>query len=219
MLTKTTILAACSVLSMSAAQGQEIYLQGGTQGAGIGGAYGLGANFGVHADINAINFSHDFTVAGNLYKDDVHLRQGGVYLDFFPWSQLGFRVTGGVRFTDDSIIGVATPTNGTFVFGGKHYPAVPGETATATAKYPTVMPYFGIGFGHQPQGKGFGFIADIGVAYGVPRTSYVLSPTLTQLAGPAMSQQIASQGAQEFADKAYRYRWYPTLQIGVSYRF
>jgi len=219
MITKTLFLAACSAVWIGGAQAQEIYLQGGTLGAGIGGAINLGSHFGLHADFNAIDFSHNFTVSGNRYDGDIRVRQGGLYLDYFPWANLGFRMTGGVRLTDDKLSGVSTPSNGTYVFDGKQYPALPGENATATARYPTVMPYFGVGFGHQPSAKGFGFVADIGVAYGVPRTSYTLSPSLTQHAGSAFSQQIASAGAQELSDKAWRYRWYPTIQIGVSYRF
>jgi hypothetical protein len=80
-------------------------------------------------------------------------------------------VTGGARITDDTLIGDTSPSNGMYEFNGRHYPAFPGDTATATARYPTVMPCLGIGFGHQPTGKGLGSITDIGVAYGVPRTS------------------------------------------------
>jgi len=219
MITKTMILAACGAVWIGGAQAQEVYLQGGTLGVGIGGAVGLGSNFGLHADFNAINLSHDFTVGGNRYKDDIHVRQGGLYVDYFPWSNLGFRATGGARLTDDKLEGVSTPSSGMYVFNGKHYPALPGDTATATARYPTVMPYLGIGYGHQPTSKGFGFIADLGVAYGVPRTSYTLSPSLAQHAGPVFSQQIASTGSQELKDQAWRYRWYPTVEVGVSYRF
>jgi hypothetical protein len=57
------------------------------------------------------------------------------------------------------------------------------------------------------------------VAYGVPRTSYTLSPLLAQLAGPQKSAVVQSQGEQELKDKAWRFRWYPVVQIGVSYRF
>lgn len=219
MITKTMILAACSAFWIGGVHAQEIYVQGGTLGAGIGAAVGLSPNFGLHADFNAINLSHNFTVGGNLYEDSIHLRQGGLYLDFFPWSNLGFRITSGLLLTDDKLSGVSVPSNGTYVFDGNHYPAFPGDTATATAQYPTVMPYLGIGFGHQPSAKGFGFIADIGVAYGVPRTTYTLSPSLALHTGPAFSQEIISTGAQELSEKAWRYRWYPIIQIGVSYRF
>ncbi|WP_159463101.1 hypothetical protein [Caballeronia ptereochthonis] len=53
---------------------------------------------------------------------------------------------------------------------------------------------------------------------GVPKTSYTLSPILAQFAG-SNSALLASTGAQELSDKAWRYRWYPVVQIGVSYRF
>jgi hypothetical protein len=164
MLNRVTISIAFGALWASGVQAQEVYVQGGTQGLGVGAALGISPNFGVHADFKAFNLSHDFAVDGNRYQGDIRLRQGGLYLDYFPWSSVGFRVTGGVLFTDDTLTGVSTPTSGTYDFGGKRYPAVPGESSTASARYPTVMPYFGFRFGHRPTGKGFGFIADLGVA-------------------------------------------------------
>ncbi|XXA03888.1 hypothetical protein P5W99_03400 [Paraburkholderia sp. A3BS-1L] len=211
-------VASCAIC-LQTAEAQEIFTQGGTQGIGIGAALSLGSHFGVHADFNGLDFNHDIFLGGNRYKDDARLRQGGVYLDYFPFSGHGWRVTGGVRFTDDSLTAVSTPNNGTYTFGGKLYPAPPGATATASARYPTTMPYLGIGFGHKPEGKGFGFIADIGVAYGVPQTSYTLSPLLSRLAGPKLSSMLVNTGQQELREKAWRFRWYPVVQIGVSYRF
>lgn len=52
-----------------------------------------------------------------------------------------------------------------------------------------------------------------------PHVSYTLSPALAQAAGPAMSQNIIATGLQQLRDKASPYRWYPTLQVGVSYHF
>jgi hypothetical protein len=201
------------------ADAQEIFLQAGTQGVGIGAAITISQIAGLRADFNAISLNHDFTVAGIRYKDDLDLRQGGLYLDLFPFRGSGFRVAAGLRFNDDHLTGTSAPNNGTYLFGGKAYPAFPGEYAVAEARYPTVMPYFGIGYGHHPQAKGFGFIADLGVAYGIPEVSYALSPALTQRVGPAMSQQIANEGLNELKAKVSPYRWYPVVQIGVSYRF
>jgi hypothetical protein len=198
---------------------QEIYLQGGTQGVGIGAAVSFDSMLGAHADFNAIDLSHDFTVAGNRYQDDLKLRQGGLYADIFPWRGSGFRATLGLRFTDDDLRGVSVPTDGTYVFGGKRYPAMPGMYAVAEARYPAVMPYFGIGYGHRPASKGLGFVADLGVAYGIPECSYMLSPELAAAAGPAKSQILASSGLDSLQQVMSRYRWYPVLQIGISYRF
>ncbi|MGU7768846.1 hypothetical protein ACV229_01505 [Burkholderia sp. MR1-5-21] len=204
---------------VASAHAQEIFLQGGTQGAGIGAAVSFNSVLGAHADFNAIDFSHDFSFGGNRYKDDVKLRQGGLYADVFPWHGSGFRVTAGLRFNDDEITGVSEPTNGTYSFGGHKFPATPSMYATAQARYPTVMPYFGIGYGHRPASKGFGFIADLGVAYGIPDCSYTLSPALAAKAGPVKSQILIESGLDQLRNTMSRYRWYPVLQIGISYRF
>ncbi|SAL03601.1 hypothetical protein AWB83_06835 [Caballeronia ptereochthonis] len=82
------------------------------------------------------------------------------------WVWRGWRITAGVRFNDDSLTAVSQTDNGTYVFAGKRFAVPPGAYATAKAAYPLAMPYFGVGFGHKPVGKGFGFVADIGVAYG-----------------------------------------------------
>ncbi len=122
-----------------------------------------------------------------------------------PWRGSGFQATLGLRFNDDDLRGVSVPTNGSYVFGGK--------------RYPTVMPYFGIGYGHRPASKGLGFVADLGVAYGIPKCSYTLSPELAAAAGPAKSQILAASGLDSLRQVMSRYRWYPVLQIGISYRF
>jgi hypothetical protein len=201
------------------AQGQEVYLQGGTLGIGVGAAWSITPRFGVHADFNAFSLSHNFYVGGNRYESHVQLRQGGIYGDLFPWTGSGFRVTAGLRVTDNVVSGNSVPINGTYVFNGQTTPAFPGEYATATVKYPPVMPYLGIGYGLHPRAKGFGFVVDLGVAFGVPRTSYTLSPALANAAGPELSQQIINTGLEQVREKASPFRWYPTLQIGLSYRF
>ncbi|HVE07390.1 MAG TPA: hypothetical protein VNE00_09075 [Paraburkholderia sp.] len=206
-------------IAFETSHAQEVYLQGGTQGVGIGAALNVYSWFGLHADFNALSFPRSWSVGGNRYDTTVRLRQGGIYGDFFPWSNSGFRIVAGLRFNDNEVSGNSVPTNGTYTFEGKTTPAFPGEYATVTVKWPTVMPYLGVGYGFQPKAKGFGLTAELGVAYGMPRSTYTLSPALAQAAGPAMSQEIIATGLQQVQDKASPFRWYPTLQIGVSYRF
>jgi hypothetical protein len=194
----------------------DLYLQGGTQGGGIGYAFPLTSWAGLHADINGAGFSHTFSSGGNTYDAHAHLLSGGTYLDLFPFAASSFRVTAGAFFNDDTLTGNAVPTNGTYTFNGLTVPAIPGATATATAKYPSVMPYFGIGFGHKPvTTRGFGFVADLGVAYGRPHVSYNVSPVLVALAG---ANNVAAE-EQSIQQTVNRYRFYPVVQIGVSYRF
>src|SRR6202012_3775899 len=112
------------------------------------------------------------------------------------------RLTAGLRFTDDEVSGQSVPTHGTYIFKGQGTPAFPGEHATATVKYLAARPYLGVGYGLRPAAKGFGLVVDLGVAYGIPPSSYTLSPGLAQAAGPAMSQEIATTGLQQLRDKA-----------------
>ena len=212
-------IAAWAASAANSAGAQEIFTQAGTQGLGIGAALAIGSSFGMHADFNAANFSHSFTSGGIRYEDGVRLRQGGIFGDFFPWHESGFRLTAGVRFNDDHLTGVSVPTNGTYTFKGNTYPAFAGEYATAEVRYPVAMPYLGIGYGHRPTAKGFGLVADLGVAYGIPKVSYTLSPALAHFAGPAMSQEIVNTGLQELRTTASPYRWYPVVQVGALYRF
>lgn len=94
---------------------------------GIGAALNVTTWFGMHADFNAIDLNHNFTVGGNRYEDGIRLRQGGIYGDVFPWSNSGFRVTAGLRVTDNQITGNSVPDNGTYQFKGQVIPAFLGE--------------------------------------------------------------------------------------------
>ena len=123
-------------ISTETSHAQEIFVQGGTLGIGVGAALSINSRFGVHADFNAFKLSHDFTVGGNRYESDLRLRQGGLYGDFFPWVNSGFRITAGVRITDNEVSGNSVPTNGVYLFNGVASRAFPGEYATATVQVP-----------------------------------------------------------------------------------
>ncbi|MGF6843842.1 hypothetical protein QF001_007737 [Paraburkholderia youngii] len=82
------------------------------------------------------------------------------------------------------------------------------------------MTYLRIGYGLHPGAKGcWGLVVDLGVVYRIPKTSYTLSSALSQASGPEMTKQIINTGLQQLRNKASPFRWYPTLQLGISYRF
>ena len=207
-------LIAASVFG-TVAHAAELYLQGGTQGVGVGYAQPLASWAGVHADINGFGLSHKFS-AGNMdYDGHVHLLSGGTYLDLFPIKSSAFRVTAGLLFNNDYVSGNAVSHDGTYNINGTTY-AAPGATVSAKVKYPTVMPYIGLGFGHKPEAtRGFGFTADVGVAYGKPRVDYNVSPDLVAIAG---ADNVNAE-EQKIRNSVNHYRWYPIVQIGLTYRF
>jgi hypothetical protein len=194
---------------------QEVYVHGGTLGAGVGAAYSLNTWAGVHAEVEGFGLSHSVNVDQNKYDGHLSLKQGGLYLDLFPFSNSGFRVTGGALINDDELSAHAVPNaEGNYKIGNDYVPAV-GAAPSASAKLPTVMPYIGLGYGHKPVSKGFGFTFDIGAAYGRPRVNYTV-PAIYSL---FTTQANIQQQEQKITDRVERYHWYPVVQLGVTYRF
>jgi hypothetical protein len=103
---------------------------------------------------------------------------------------------------------------GNYKIGNDYVPAV-GPAPSATVRLPSVMPYLGVGSGHKPVSKGFGFMCDLGVAYGRPHVSYSV-PAIYSL---FTTQANIDQEEQNIANHVKRYRWYPIVQLGVTYRF
>ncbi len=209
--------AAAALIAMLAsnAHAQEVYAHAGSLGAGVGAAYSLNNWAGVHAEMEGFGLSHSVTVDQNKYEGHLNLIQGGLYLDLFPFRNSGFRVTAGALINDDELKAHAVPNaEGNYKIGDDFVPAV-GGAPSAVAKLPTVMPYIGLGYGHKPQSKGFGFTFDIGAAYGQPHVDYNI-PTIYSL---FTSQANIQQEEQKITDRVVKYHWYPVVQLGITYRF
>lgn len=212
------LVAAVAIFAAGAASeagAQEVYVQGGSLGAGVGAALPLNSWAGVHAELEGFGLSHSVTVDGNLYDGRLTLLQGGLYLDLFPFSSSGFRVTTGALINGDELQAHAVPnSDGNYKIGNDYVPAI-GAAPSATARFPGVMPYLGVGYGHKPVSKGFGFMCDLGVAYGRPHVSYFVPAVYSQLT----TQANIDQEQQNITNQVEKYRWYPVVQLGVTYRF
>jgi hypothetical protein len=216
---KTVLSAAAAamiaMLATQTTQAQEVYVQGGTLGGGVGAAYSLNSWAGVHAEVEGFGFSHSFNVDGAKYDGHLSLIQGGLYLDLFPFTNSGFRVTGGALINGDELKAHAVPdAQGNFKIGDASVPAIAGAPS-ATVRLPSVMPYLGVGYGHKPVSKGFGFMFDLGVAYGRPHVSYFVPEVYSLLT----TQANIDQEKQDITNRVEKYRWYPVVQLGVTYRF
>ena len=208
--------AALAVMAPTTVMAQEVYLQGGTQGGGVGAALGLTSWAGIHADVDGFNLSHEFHAGGNKFDGDLKVRDAGLYLDLFPFSSSGFRVTAGALFNRDRLDGTIVPENGAYKINGTSVPAslFPGQTASVEARFPTVMPYLGLGWGHKPVSKGFGFVADIGVAYGKPSVDFNVTAGLSELIPAQLKAEEDS-----IRNSIQKVKIFPIVQIGISYRF
>jgi hypothetical protein len=211
----TIVALGIGMLASCGAHAQEIYLTGGTLGAGLGVALNINSYIGLRADLEGIGLSTSLSVDGGRYDGDLKLLQGGLYGDFFPFASNDFRLSVGALINDDTFTGSAVPNSlGNYVIGNTYVPAV-GPAPQATVTLPRVLPYIGIGYGHRRPVRGFGLAVDLGVAYGRPRTSYDVPAIYQDFASP---QDIALE-EDRLNDKVNRYRLYPVAQISLTYRF
>lgn len=198
------------------AQAHEIYGQIGTEGVGIGFSEPLGTRDNIRAEFNGFALSHNFSTNDLNYDGRAKIYHGGLYLDFFPApATVPFRFTAGMIIGGDNVSGDATSMSGSVKINGVEY-STNGETVHAKARYPTVRPYVGIGFGHTPIAqKGFSAFFDAGVTYGRPDVTLDVPADIVAEAG----QANVDAERQQLQDKADKWRWYPIVKVGVTYRF
>jgi hypothetical protein len=201
--------------SAAHAQSAEVYGAVGTEGLGAGLGYSFNRYTNLRAEVDGFALSHDFT-AGDLHYDaKLKLLHGALLGDFFPApSVFPIRLTAGILVGGDNVNGTATSMNGTYTLNGVTV-ASGGETINAKLKFPTVRPYIGLGFGHNPTTKGLSVAFDAGVAFGKPRVSFDVPANIAAAAG----QSNVDAEEQSLQDKANKFKVYPIVKVAVTYRF
>jgi hypothetical protein len=189
------------------------YTQIGTEGLGVG--YGMKVNpsWVVRAEINAISSSKDFSKANNNYTGRLKLRSEGVYADYYPIEGNPARVTGGLMLNQSTISG--TTDAASINLDGTSYALA--SPATARVKLSPVMPYLGIGYGHdEPEKAGFKFHADAGLAIG-KKPEVTLSATPTGAVNAVAFENARKAEEDKIANDVKKMQVLPVLKIGAGY--
>ncbi len=145
-------------LGTTAASAVEVYGTAGFLGYGLGVAQPLGPHLGVRADIaTAGNRSERRTEEGIDYDAKVKLDRTNLLLDWFVMGGT-FRVSTGLTFANTKLVLDASGAGGTLNVGGNNYTTTAADGFNVSVKYPSTMPYLGIGWGHNMQrDKGWRF--------------------------------------------------------------
>ena len=185
------------------------------------GGYGLGVNLpvapmiGLRGELAQLTASDTYTEDQITYKGDVKLKGNGVFVDLRPFSGV-FRVVGGLGFGATSAALDAQASNGTVTIDGQRFDAA-GNTLSASIKYPSTMPYLGIGWGHgRTNEPGWTFAFDVGVSIGKPSVSLTGSGGL--LAQPGAAAAIAAE-QQKVQDDLNSARVLPSAKLSIGYQF
>lgn len=219
---KLILVSALIACAPAAAQDIAPYIQGGISGFGGGISFGTGTPLRIRADLyHGISRSVDQTESGIRYTGRVKYSESGLYLDWYP-TQSKFRLSGGVFLNSSKINLDANPGPGFSAdINGRLYSLGAGDQVSVTVKYPSVMPYIGVGWGMGSSDKGWAFVADVGMAFGRPTTTLDASASLRAritAAGLNAESELAAERAQ-FQDAANKYFVYPVARAGITYKF
>ncbi len=210
-------VAAAALTTAFAASGQEIYA-----GLGLPGIFTIGysqvmnKSWGLRAQYSGgTNFSADAKdIEGVNATATLKSSTAGIYADWFPFNNSGFRLVGGLA-SNDTKLEVNAVGTGTATIGNVSNVDMTGETYNVSVKFPSTAPYLGLGYGHQKAEKGLGFYADFGVLIGKPKVS---SQTSLVTNGKVSQSDVDAQN-EKVRDAASKVGVLPVVQLGVVYRF
>jgi len=141
----------------------------GTMGAGIGLGYVINDDFSLRAGINSRSSqSGKRRIDGNRY--DVSRKTGvaaEALLDWYPLSESGFRVSGGLMLMNSSAtLSGKADSQGNFIINHNTYSAAEIGRLSGKVRSPRVAPYLGVGWDSgQPGQAGWRVISSVGVIH------------------------------------------------------
>lgn len=187
---------------------------------GIGADISIPLNESFNARIGYGSSKRTRTVTENDIEYDGQLKLAGglAVIDWFPTGG-NFRLSAGLARNQSKITVTARP-NTTVTFGNNTYN---GDDINARGElnFVATAPYIGLGYGNASARSRLGFFLEGGVIR--QKTKATLNGTCTPPAlDPTACDTFNADLAQERAelqDSARKYRWFPVLQVGMSFRF
>lgn len=209
-------------LATTASAHADLGLVGEVGTTGVGGhvVIPLSKNMNARLGMGYLSYSYSGSTRDMDYDLSMKARTYDALLDWYPKENSSFRVTGGLAYNGNKIDAQARPNaSGNYTINGNSYSAAAVGKITGQVDFGKVAPYLGVGWSKAVE-KGWSFSTDVGLLFqGSPHTSLSNSGCT---AGPAACNQVAADVAKENArlsDEVSRFKVYPVLRVGVSYKF
>lgn len=189
---------------------------GAVTGLNLGLSLRLSTNIGVRVEGHTFTLDRRLDVDGNPFDLNLTFRGGGAYADLHPFGG-AFRLVLGAAGGTHQFGGTAQIVNNTVEIGDRTFTVRPGEQVSLTARFPSVMPYLGIGWGLRGDKPGVRFHSDLGFMVGKPQARIGVSNSLLTNGGVTPADiRREEQKAQAELDK---FRVLPVFKAGIGYTF
>ena len=200
------------------AEGVALGVKAGTLGAGLDLTVGLAPSFNLRAGVQGFSLTRTFTENDVSYDGKASLASGWLLLDVHPGGK-GTRISIGGVYSRNKLTGTSNKT-GTITLNGVAYPVASVGTIDGEATANEVCPYVGLGWGNAvAPGSPLRFAFDIGVVYqGSPKIALAAHPVNPALVPPSFHADLEKERVK-IEDDASKYKFYPVLSLGLSYRF
>ena len=173
-----------------------------------------------------LSYSGDYDDTDTHYETDVKLMNLGATLEYHPFNN-GFYLGAGAFYHDNTFDMDATPSGGKYEFNGHTYPAdLIGSVAGEVTNLNNFVPYIGAGYDASLFDSGnLFFTLKAGVWYqGTPKVDLTAHDcALDQIPGSPLGcndlRYDLLHEEQDINNDIKNYKWWPILQLGISYRF
>jgi hypothetical protein len=175
----------------------------GTTGIHVGGTYKQpNDRLAYRAELSQGSISRDYTDTNTQVGVKLKNTSLDLLVDYHVFSSR-FRLTAGLTQGTKSLDGNGTYQNG-----------LASSAVTATAKFPSTMPYLGLGFSSTGVDEpGLGFHVDLGAYVGKPKGDLTASDPEV-----AASADFQNERAR-YRDDLGKLKFYPVVKLGANYRF
>ena len=173
--------------------------------------------FGIRGLVTGGSVWYDWDESWLGYDGRSRLGTGFLLADWHPYAT-GFRLSGGLAYSNQRFAGAAGLGAGTININGTHYSSAQVGPLDGRVSLSRASPYLGVGWGLTPRTRSrLYFSADVGVTYQRPSTM------LIGHCGPALSASLCAHDIRaeeaELRDAADDPRLYPVISVGFGLRF
>lgn len=197
------------------AHAQSVYLGAGFLGLQGGYAHRINDNWGARADVMFVGSAKDtLTESGTTFSAKVAWNRVSALADWHPSKNSGFRVTAGISANDMGSVLTAAGAGASVDINNTVYVLTNNDSLTIKAKMPSTTPYVGFGYGHHANQKGLGFYADLGLLLGGLKVTETRTGALTSVSQADMDAEL-----KEIRDALGKFKVFPQLTLGLTYRF